>query len=160
MPIYMKYDSIPGDVTAEGHASWIELNSLQWGVNRFIKTDTGSASDRESSAPTVLEVSITKAMDIATPKILQQALQGKGVEVTIHLCKTDQNELQMYAEYILSNTLISSFSTNTSGDRPFESLSLNFTKVQYRNVSVGASDDDADDKPESIYYDTAKAKGK
>jgi hypothetical protein len=46
----MKYDNIPGDVTATGHESWIELNSMQWGVNRFIKTDTGSAADRESSA--------------------------------------------------------------------------------------------------------------
>jgi type VI secretion system secreted protein Hcp len=99
-------------------------------------------------------------MDVATPKLLQQALTGKGVEVKIHLCKTDQNELQAYAEYTLSNTLISNFGTNTSGDRPYESLSLNFTKVQYRNLAAGASEDDADDNPESIFYDTAKAKGK
>ncbi len=34
MPIYLKYDGIDGDVTAEGHEKWIELNSFQWGVGR------------------------------------------------------------------------------------------------------------------------------
>ena len=31
MPIYMNYNSIPGDATAEGHEKWIELNSCQSG---------------------------------------------------------------------------------------------------------------------------------
>src|SRR4051812_14071066 len=109
MPIYMKYGKIAGDVTAEGHDNWIELNSLDWGVSRAIKTDTGSAADRESTAPTVHEVSITKMMDVATPLLLQQALQGKGVEVSIHLCKTDQDQLKTYVEYVLHNCLLSNF---------------------------------------------------
>ena len=31
MPIYMNYDGIAGDATAEGHEERIELNSFQWG---------------------------------------------------------------------------------------------------------------------------------
>ena len=31
MPIYMNYNNIPGDATADGHEKWIELNSFQWG---------------------------------------------------------------------------------------------------------------------------------
>ena len=49
MPIYIKYGDIKGDVTAEGHKDWIEVNSFQWGVGRGISSPTGGGADRESS---------------------------------------------------------------------------------------------------------------
>jgi type VI secretion system secreted protein Hcp len=133
---------------------------MTWGVSRLIQTTVGSPADRESNAPVVHEVAVTKVLDVATPRLLQQALYGKGVVAKIHLCKTDNGELKTYAEYVLTNTLISGFNTSTGGDRPSESLNLNFTKVQFNNVSESASADDSDDQHESIMYDTAKVKGK
>src|SRR5262249_52981798 len=83
MPIYMEYDggSIAGDATAEGHEKWIELNSLQWGVGRGISSPTGGSADRESSAPSVSEIVVTKPTDIASVKLLNEALQGEGKTV-------------------------------------------------------------------------------
>ena len=43
MPIYVKYGAIEGDVTATGHESWIEVNSVQWGVGRSISSPWRSA---------------------------------------------------------------------------------------------------------------------
>ena len=43
MPIYMNFDGITGNVTAEGHEKWIELNSCQLGVHRSVTNTTGSA---------------------------------------------------------------------------------------------------------------------
>ena len=62
MPIYMKYNdgAVKGDVTAEGHEAWIECNSFQWGVGRGISSPTGASADRESSAPSVSEIVVTK----------------------------------------------------------------------------------------------------
>jgi len=131
MPIYMNYDSlnVKGDVTADGYADWIELNSFQWGVGRGISSPTGGAKDRESSAPSVSEITVTKAQDAATGKLLTEAYQGKGVTVIIDFVKTEQGKLAKYLEYTLNDTMISGFSTSSGGDRPSESLSLNFARI-------------------------------
>ena len=43
MPIYMNFNNlgIKGNVTAEGHQDWIELNSCQWGVGRRVHRPPG-----------------------------------------------------------------------------------------------------------------------
>jgi type VI secretion system secreted protein Hcp len=156
MPIYMKYEGVDGDVTAEGHEKWIELNSFQWGVGRGISSPTGGSSDRESSAPSASEVVVTKATDVATPKLLNEALQGEGVTVEVDFCKTDKGVLEVYLKVTLTNTLISGYSCSSGGDRPSESLSLNFTKVEYKNTGMGAAGDTG--SPEGVTYDLGLAK--
>src|SRR5947209_18299144 len=79
MPIYMNYNNIQGDVTADGYQGWIELDSFQWGVGRDIASPTGSSADRESSAPAISEIVISKVLDTATNKLLSEAYQGDGV---------------------------------------------------------------------------------
>jgi type VI secretion system secreted protein Hcp len=156
MPIYMQYDGVPGDVTAEGHEKWIELNSCQWGVGRGISSPTGASADRESSAPSVSEITVTKATDASSVKMLNEAYQGEGKKVQIDFCKTDKGKLEVYLTITLTNTMISGYSLSSGGDRPTESLSLNFTKVEFKNTGMGAAGDTG--SPEPITYDLATAK--
>jgi type VI secretion system secreted protein Hcp len=156
MPIYMNYTNIPGDATAEGHQKWIELNSFQWGVGRGISSPVGGSSDREASAPSVSEIVVTKATDVASPKLLDASLQGEGVAVTIDFCKTDKGKLSVYMTYTLTNTMISGYSLSSGGDRPSESLSLNFTKVEFKDTALDATNAEA--SPEAVTYDLALAK--
>jgi type VI secretion system secreted protein Hcp len=156
MPIYMKYDGIDGDVTAEGHAKWIELNSFQWGVGRGISSPTGASADRESSAPSISEIVVTKAQDIATTKLLDEALQGEGKKVIIDFCKTDGKKLETYMAYTLENVMISGYSVSSGGDRPSESLSLNFTKVEFKGTQMDKANKGAGSA--SVIYDLAAAK--
>ncbi len=156
MPIYMKYDTLQGDATAEGHEKWIELNSCQWGVGRGISSPTGGSADRESSAPSVSEIVVTKATDVSSTKILNEAYQGEGKTVQIDFCKTDKGKLEVYLTLNLTNTMISGYSVSSGGDRPSESCSLNFTKVEFKNVNMGAAGDTG--SPDSITYDLALAK--
>jgi type VI secretion system secreted protein Hcp len=58
--------------------------------------------------------------------------------VTIHFTKTNKDQQDTYMEYILSNTLVSGFSTNSTGDRPVETVSLNFTKIEYNYTGQDA----------------------
>lgn len=158
MPIYMKYNAgaIKGDVTADGHVDWIELGSFQWGVGRGISSPTGASADRESSAPSISEITVTKSMDKSSFALLNEALQGEGVVVQIDLCKTDKGVLVTYVTYTLTNTMISGYSVSSGGDQPSESLSLNFTKVEYKYLgrdAVGAEGD-----PVTVTYDLALAK--
>ena len=153
MPIYVKYAAIDGDVTAEGHDKWIEVNSFQWGVGRGISSPTGGSSDRESSAPSVSEIVVTKPTDISTVKVLDEALEGEGVDVTIDFCKTDKGNLSVYLSYTLTNTMISGYSMSSGGDRPQESLSFNFTKIMCRDIALGAKNEDG--QPATVGYDLA-----
>lgn len=156
MPIYMKYDTIDGDATAEGHTKWIELNSFQWGVGRGISSPTGGSKDRESSAPSVSEIVVTKDQDTSTIKVLDAAYQGEGVNVTIDFCKTDKGKLEPFLTYTLTNTMISGYSVSSGGDRPSESLSLNFTKVEVKLHSMDDKNAGADSS--NVTYDIAAAK--
>lgn len=157
MPIYMKIDGIDGNVEAEGHAKWIEVNSLQFGVGRAITSGVGKASDRESSAPSISEVTVTKAMDAASPKIFAESCYGKSKpKIEFHLCKTDEGKLETYMEYTVSDVLISGYSVSSGGDKPTESISFNFTKIEMKFVPW----DDGHKKgtPIPAGYDLALAK--
>ena len=156
MPIYMKYDGIEGDTTEEGHKKWIEVSSFQWGVGRGIASPVGGSLDRESSAPSVSEITITKAQDTATIKLIDASFQGEGKTVNIDFCKTDKGKLEVYLTYTLTNTMISGYSISSGGDRPSESLSLNFTKVEVKmnqNDATGAGADSS-----NVTYDMSTAK--
>jgi type VI secretion system secreted protein Hcp len=156
MPIYVQYGSLKGDVTAEGHVGWIEVNSFQWGVGRGISSPTGGSSDREASAPSVSEIVVTKPTDIATVNLLSESLEGEGQDVTIDFCKTDKGQLNVYLSYTLNNTMISGYSTSSGGDRPQESISFNFTKVSCRDVSLGSKNEDG--APATVGYDIGAGK--
>lgn len=158
MPIYMNYDnkSVPGDVTATGWESWIELNSFQFGLGRGIASPTGGSADRESSAPSISEISITKDQDSSTGPLVTAALQGEGVTVVIDFVKTSQGQLVKYMEYTLTNAMISGWSTSSGGDRPSESLSLNFTKFEVDPTTIDATGTASNAKP--VTYDVGLGK--
>jgi type VI secretion system secreted protein Hcp len=141
MPIYMNYNSIPGSVTAKGFEKWIEVNSFQWGVGRGLSSPTGASADREASAPSISDITITKEADIASHKLLSESLWGEGVTVKLAFTTTVKDKTDEYIGYELTNTMISGYSVSSGGDRPHESLSLNFTKFQVKfkeNESTGA----------------------
>ena len=155
MPIYIQYGTIKGNVTAEGHADWVDVNSCQWGVGRGIGSPTGRSANREASAPSISEVVVTKEMDKASYAFLEQALQGEGVACTIEFCKTDAGKLETYAQYKLENCLISGYSVSSGGDRPTESISINFTKIEFMMSEMGIANASVDTP--RVSYDIAKA---
>jgi type VI secretion system secreted protein Hcp len=157
MPIYMEYNSgsPTGDVTESNHKNWIECSSFQFGVGRGISSPTGGSADRESSAPSVSEVVITKSQDVASVGLLTAAYQGDGVPVKIDFCRTNAGQMDVYMSVNLTNVMISGFSTSSGGDRPSESISLNFTKIEYKSVQMSADGSTATSP--SITYDLSTA---
>jgi type VI secretion system secreted protein Hcp len=161
VPIFLNYDGVPGDVAAEGHQKWIEISSFQWGVGRGIRSATSRGADREGTTPSVSEITLTKVNDSASPNLLRASLGlppvGEGKTVKIDFCKTDTSEPEAYLQITLENTLVSSWSTSSGGDRPVETISLNFTKVEYKNTQMGAANDTKGSDP--AMYDLTRQKG-
>lgn len=156
MAIYVKYDGIDGEATHENHKKWIDVDSLQFGFGRAISTPTGAAQNREASEPSVSEVTLTKTMDNASPKLFTESVTGnKGKKVQIHMVSTGSPGVT-YAEYTLTNALISSYSTSSGGERPSESMSISFTKIQYKLTPYDAKHKAG--TPVTVSYDLATTK--
>lgn len=137
MAIFMKYGAKDGEVTAKGYEKWVELTSFQWGVGRGISAGVGGGSKREATAPSVSEITVSKSMDAFSPLALKEAIGGEGVQVKIDITRTDASGKHVaFQKYILEGTMISGYSISSGGDRPSESISLNFTKVDNEYLKV------------------------
>jgi type VI secretion system secreted protein Hcp len=161
MPIFLKYDGIVGDVTTTGHEKWIELLTFQWGTGRGINNSTASGADREGTTPAVHEIVVTKDTDSASPNLLRASLGLKpadeGKTVNIDFCKTDTSKPEPYLQFTLENCLVSGYSINSGGDRPTESVTLNFTKVEFKNTAMGKANETG--SPDTASYDLTTQTG-
>lgn len=137
MALYMKYGSIDGKVETTGFEKWIDVDSLQWGVGRGMSSPTGSTADREASHPSVSEITCSKVMDVSSSKLLEEALGGElKTKVEIAVVTTGKNEVKEFLRYTLTNTGLSGYSVSSGGDRPSESLSLNFTEIEIKYTAL------------------------
>ena len=160
MPIYMSYGAVTGDVSEAGHVGWIELNSIQWGVGRGVSSPVGATADRESSSPSVSEVTITKDQDVSSNGLLTETFNGdgggNGETVKIDMVRTQSGQQVVYQTIVLYNVIISGYSTSSGGDRPSESLSLNFVKISVTNTPMNK--DGTTGSPATTTYDLSLAK--
>jgi type VI secretion system secreted protein Hcp len=157
MAIYVKIDGIDGDATHDKHKSWLDVESLQWGVGRAVMTPSGSAQNREASEPAISEVTLTKKMDRASANLFKEACTGNaGKKVTIDLVTTSSPGLT-YMTYELTNALVSGYSVSTGGDRPSESVSLNFTKIEMKYTTFDSKNNPAQNYPASYDLSTTKS---
>ena len=130
---------IKGDSTVAKHDKWITCDSAQLGVGRSI-TASGGGGDRDTSNPSFSEITITKSTDTASADLFMQAVCGKSLgKAEIHFLQTGGEGVQgqVYLKYELSDAIVSSYSMSSEGERPKESVSINFTKIskQYDGFS-------------------------
>lgn len=150
-PIYMKCDGLTKGHSSSQGSGWIELRSFQWGVGRGVSSprdpSSGGSANRESSRPSVSEIVITKRTDVASPLFSQAALHDRGDKCEFHFDKANTSNAQPYMTILLENVMISHYSLSSGGDRPVESLTLNFTKIEYKNnVQTGTGGHTTSDK--------------
>jgi type VI secretion system secreted protein Hcp len=156
MAIYVKYGSIKGNSTHQEHKDWLDISSMQFGVGRAISTPVGSTQNREASEPSVSEINLTKLMDESSVDLFQESCTSHdGKDCTIHLVSTGSPG-RTYAEYKLTNALVSSYSMSTGGDRPDETISINFTKIEFKHI---AYDEKGSGTPKTSHYDLTTTKG-
>jgi type VI secretion system secreted protein Hcp len=157
MPIYIKYEGIKGEVTAQGYKGWIEVYSLQWGIGRGISIGTGGGSKREASAPSISEMVVTKTVDAADPLLLKEAIGGDARTVMIDITETDRAGSNVaFQRYKLERTLISSYALSSTGERPSVSFTLNFARFDSEYLDI--DDKFAAKSTGHVIYDIAEAR--
>jgi hypothetical protein len=89
----------------------------------------GGGAGSSAGKVSVHDISITKQVDKASPKLAQFCANGKHIpNVKIEMRKAGKT----YLTYTLTNVVISSYQTGGHADQPSESLSLNFTKIEIK----------------------------
>ena len=79
------------------------------------------------------------------------------MKVVIDFVKTDKGNLVKYLTFELEDTMISGYSISSGGDRPSESLSLNFNAINAIPVVFDKDGSPTDGSPK-VRYDIGQAK--
>ena len=94
----------------------------------------GGASSGSAARTNVSSIQIMKKTDKASVNLLQVCTTGKHIpKATITVRKA--GEKTPYLKITLTNVLVSSYQLDSAGGggaKPNESLSLNFTKIEYK----------------------------
>jgi type VI secretion system secreted protein Hcp len=157
MPVLVKCDSWKGESKVEGFNDYFEVSSFQFGVGRAISAARGT-STREGNIVSVSEITLTKVSDKSSIKLFEEALHGpldRKVEIAF-IRQGAGNKPTAYITIKLEGCGLSGFSMSSGGDRPSESLTLNFDKIEYNYDPVG---DDLTGSPLKYGWDLAKATG-
>jgi type VI secretion system secreted protein Hcp len=130
---FLKLDGIEGESQDSKHAKEIELQSWSLGA-----TNTGSfaiGAGGGTGKTNVHDAHFTKYSDKSTPKLFAACATGQHIpKGTLTVRKAGVKEGQIeYFKVQLSDVLVSSFQVSgASGNAlPHESLSLNFSKIEF-----------------------------
>jgi type VI secretion system secreted protein Hcp len=154
MAVFMKFGAKTVDVDTTQYKGWIMCHSFQFGSGRGISSATASGGNRQGSHASVSEVTISKALDPASLHLWRDSLDGKlNTTVDISFTVADQDNSE-YLHVTLWDTGVSGWSVSSGGDRPSESISLNFSKIQLKDTSKKA--DGTAGENLAVVYDLSK----
>lgn len=124
-------DGIPGESTDENYPRTIEIESFSLGVTMTSGTVVGGGGGAGKAS--FSDISFSKKLDKSSPLLYLNCAQGKHIPQAILHVRKSGDKPQEYYTITLTDVLISSVQTSgASGtDRPSESLSLNFTKIEF-----------------------------
>lgn len=126
--MFIKMSDIDGEAKDKNHKDEIDVLAWSWGMTQSDSSHTGGAGK-----VIVQDLSFTKYVDKATPKIYESIANGEHIaEVKLTVSDDRYSGKEPYLTYTLKNVLISSVSTGGSGseDRLTENVSLNFEHIK------------------------------
>ena len=157
MSIFAFIDGIQGQVSDPSFRNWIDIARIKWNVKRQITSASATQNDRESSNAVMGDLTITRFMDKATPKLFIESCCGTGKEIKIVTTKTGAgNGADPYMEYVLGHAVISSYHVLALGNnavRPHETLTISFTSLQSKYIPY--DENGISQAPIAVGFDTA-----
>jgi type VI secretion system secreted protein Hcp len=137
--VYLKYGDIKGEVTAEGHEDWIMLDSVDWRATRNLTNPMGQVATREKGDVYITEIACSRTNDKASASLLKACLTGTAKDAVIHYTKSNESGgFEMYMELKLTDCLVGSYSSHSSGEKPDEKMTLNFSKIEEKYIPYDA----------------------
>lgn len=129
---------IKGESTDEAHKEWMEVLSFSWGMSQPSSIASGTGG-RSSERVNVSDFSFMKVLDAASVDLMLNCAKGQhfaSAELQVHEASGEKHQ---FLKYTMSDVIISSYQPSGSGggDKPMESVSLNFGKITWEYTPIG-----------------------
>jgi len=158
MAIYLEYEDIKGNVTAEGYKDHIAINTVDFGSCREISMEPGRLSNREVGRPILNEISLSKTIDASVSQFFRAAVGGaSGKKAVLRFVRTGSNNIEEFMSYTLENCLISRYEIDADDTGEMEET----IHLCFSQIVVSYKDHDATNtagSPQRTGYDLTTAR--
>lgn len=127
MSIYMKIDTIEGNVTNAGFEGHMRVNSVEFGASRQDPNTHGGQSDRQRHSLNLSAVKVTKNVDTTSVLSLSSVASNSLLEIEINFTRSYGDTTGKYMTLKLKDCAITS--VNISGEEgadPVETLLISY----------------------------------
>ena len=133
--MFLQLDGVPGEATDDEYKDQIEIVAWSWGMSNSGSSHVGGGIG--SGKVNVQDISLTKFIDKASPKLMKAAATGQHIpRATLRVRhQADDGQGVTYMVIEMNDLLVTAISTGGSNgqDRLTENITLNFAsfKVTY-----------------------------
>jgi type VI secretion system secreted protein Hcp len=127
--MFIKIETVDGESKDKAHKKEIDVLAWSWGMSNSGSAHVGGGAG--SGKVNIQDLSFTKWVDSATPKLALACCDGKHFASALLTVRKAGEKPVEYVKIKLEEVLITSISTGGSGgeDRLTENVTLNFAKV-------------------------------
>jgi type VI secretion system secreted protein Hcp len=130
--IYMQIDGLKGESTDSEHKDWIELLSFNHSISQPASATAASAGGGTTARSQHSDYSITKYVDLASPKLYEMCSSGKHIkDITIEMLRASGDKRVKYMVVKMEQVVISHVAPVGGADFPTESISFNYGTIKW-----------------------------
>lgn len=133
--MYIKFDGVDGESADKDHDKWIDVLSIDWGAH---KPTPGEGATRRRGDVILEDLIMTKEYDAASPKIMLACAKGEHFSKVEFEAPERSGARATYMKYELENVMITNYSLDASGDRPMETITMTYQKVDVAESDKGS----------------------
>lgn len=129
--MFIKITDIPGESVDSKHKGEIDVLAWSWGMSQNGTTHMGGGSG--AGKVNVSDLSLTKFIDKASPKLQLFCCNGKHIKEALLVVRKAGEKPLEYVKITMSDCIVTSVQTGGSGgeDRLTENVTLNFATVKF-----------------------------
>jgi len=130
--LYMQIDGLKGECTDSDHKDWIELLSYNHSISQPASATATSAGGGTTARCQHSDFSITKYIDLASPKLYEMCSSGKHIKsVNIEMMRASGDKRVKYMEVKMEQVVISHVAPAGGSDFPSEAVSFNYGTIKW-----------------------------
>ncbi|HEY1789648.1 MAG TPA: type VI secretion system tube protein Hcp [Verrucomicrobiae bacterium] len=129
--MFVKIDGVDGESKDSKHTKEMDILAWSWGMSNSGSAQSGGGGG--SGKVNVQDLSFTKYVDSATPKLMLACCNGTHYDEVDMVVRKSGGTAVEYIKIKLEEVLITSISTGGSGgeDKLTENVTLNFAKFKF-----------------------------
>lgn len=134
--VYLQIDGIKGESQDSQHKDWIEVTSINWGVQQPKSATASTGGGHTAERAELSDISFSKLADMSSPLLLQNCATGKTIpRAKFEFFRADADgDRVKYYEIELENVLIGMVTPHLGNSTSFltENVNLKFSKVKWK----------------------------